>query len=167
MGVGKIKLILENITLAVQSLFWRRNRDTILFGGWFGERFADTSRFLFQFLSDNKKLYKLSHVVWVTRSHQVCEEIRSLGYEAYIIGTSESDYFHKRASIHFICNMSNVTSGYETDIDTKFSFGAKRVNLWHGVMPMKGVSYASNDYKNKKAAHPFICRMQELLIKKV
>ena len=51
----KIKMCFSNLKYLLSSLFWLKDKRIILFGGWFGERFADNTRFLFQYLSDNKK----------------------------------------------------------------------------------------------------------------
>lgn len=162
---GKAKEISNNIKWWKKSWKWKRNYGIVLFGAWFGERFADTSRYLFQYLSENKTRYGLSHVVWVTRSKVVKEEITSLGYEAYMLDSGESVYFHKTAGTHIICNMADSGELYAGDIMGHYSYGAKKVNLWHGVMAMKGVASASNEYKSKKKAHPIYCGLQEFLIK--
>ena len=161
---GPIKTVQENLSWWKKSKKWKRDNSIVLFGAWFGERFADTSRYLFQYLSDNKDKYSLKHVVWVTRSEIVRDEISSLGYEVYLINSEESKHFHKVAGIHIICNMADTGDLYAGDIMGHYSYGAKRINLWHGVMPIKGVASASNEYKAKKKRHPIYCSVQEFLI---
>lgn len=161
---NKYLQIKNNIHFWHESHKWKRDKGIILFGGWFGERYADTSRYLFQYLSDNKEKYAFTHVVWVTRSEKVKNEIRALGYEAYMLDSNESILFHQKAATHIICNRPDTGVLYAGDIMGYYSYGAHKINLWHGVMPMKGVASASNEYKAKKKAHPLFCLVQEFLI---
>lgn len=163
---NKLLSIKDNISWRRRSRKWKRNNSIVLFGSWFGERYADTSRFLFQFLSDNKERYGLTHVVWVTRSSTIRDEISALGYEVYLMDSMESVRYHQVAGAHFICNMPDNNDGiHDGDIMGKYSYGAKKVNLWHGVMAMKGVAAASNEYKRRKKAKPIMTGMIEFLNK--
>ena len=140
--VKQIVEFFSNIIMAFRSLFWKRNNNVVLFGSWFGNRFADNSRFLFQFLSDHKNEYGLEHVVWVSRNEDVVREIRALGYEAYPMHSREAVRFHKLARYHFICESCNNLFSDTGDILGQYSYGAVRVNLWHGVGGLKNVKYA-------------------------
>lgn len=163
--IQKLSAIRNNLNDWNDSRKWNRDKSIVLFGAWFGERYADTSRYLFQYLSDNKEKYGLTHVVWVTRSEVVKDEIADLGYEAYMMDSEESLYYHKTAATHVICNMSDISSIYAEDIMGRYSFGAHKVNLWHGVMPMKGVAAASNSYKKQKQSFPLLYMLSEFLSK--
>ena len=44
-----------------------------------------------------------------------------------------------------------------------YSFGAKRVNLWHGVGVVKGVGCASKEYQRRKEKHKLIYAVKESL----
>ena len=61
---------------------FRRDMQTVLFGAWFGEKFSDNPRFLFQYLSENRSALGLNRVVWVTRDEAVCETIREMAQSA-------------------------------------------------------------------------------------
>ena len=157
----RIKVFFTNIKYAICSLGWKRDPKVILFGSWFGEKFADNSRFLFQYLSDNKEKLGLKQVAWVTRSKDVLRKLHLMGYEVYMIHSEESIKLHKKAKYHIICNSSDCFASVERDILTEYSWGAKRINLWHGAIGFKGVSFASQPYRNKKKRHPMLCRMYE------
>ncbi len=115
-----------NCMTLIKSFSIKRDRNVWLFGAWMGERFADNSRFLFQYLSANKDLYGIKEVIWVSRNSDVVNQVRDMGYEAYLIGSEESTYYHYRAGVHVICNSDS------RDIDTQYSFGAIKIQLWHG-----------------------------------
>lgn len=134
--------LLYNLFMAFRSLFWKRDEGVVLFGAWFGNRFADNSRFLYQYLSSNKEKLNLSHVVWVSRSSQIVNELKQQGYEAYLMDSKESIYFHKISKYHFICESCNNIFANGGDILTQYSYGANRINLWHGVGAFKLVNYS-------------------------
>ncbi|WP_026529104.1 CDP-glycerol glycerophosphotransferase family protein [Butyrivibrio sp. VCD2006] len=159
----RVILIIMNIIMAIRSMFWKRDKSIILFGAWFGMRFADNSRFLYQHLSQNKKKYGLSHVVWVTRSDKVYKDISDLGYEVYMMNSEESIYFHKHAYFHIICNAAESYGELYPDILTAYSWRAIKINLWHGVIPMKGVSMASAAYLRAKNRHKLLYLIKEKL----
>ncbi|MBR4017523.1 MAG: CDP-glycerol glycerophosphotransferase family protein [Oscillospiraceae bacterium] len=161
--VRKVEMLVENVVMAFSSLLWKRDRRTVLFGAWFGEKFADNSRFLFQYLAENKQELKLEHVVWVTRNEAVRDMLCNMGYEAYMMDSPESAHYHKTAFMHVVCNATTDRNGTVPDIDIHYSFGAKRVNLWHGVGVVKGVGCASKEYQRRKEKHKLLYTVKEKL----
>ena len=83
-----------------------------------------------------------------------------MGYEAYMMDSKESVYFHKKAGIHIICNSQYDTKTTYGDIMGQYSYGAKCVDLWHGL-GLKGVGYASNEWKKRKIKKTIIKRIKE------
>ena len=146
----------------VSSLFWKRSRENVVFGAWFGKKFADNSRYLYQYLSENKREQNLKHVVWITSNPAVNRELNYLGYESYLSDSSEAIYFLKHSKIHFICNNSD-DNGYGTDIPCEYSYGAVKVNLWHGVGVVKGVGAMSKPNRIQKEAHPIRCVIKDMI----
>ena len=140
-----------------------RDKSIVLFGGWFGQLFTDNARFLFQYLSNNKRELNLNHVVWVTSNETLCSELKSMGYEAYDMYSSESVYFHKKAYYHIICNNSQFMGEKNTDLLVQYSNGAVKINLWHGLGGLKGVGYASRGYLAERSKHYLKCVIGEKL----
>ncbi len=52
-----------------------------------GEKFADNSRFLFQYLHQEKQELLLKRVIWVTRNKNLKDELSEMGYEVYLCGS--------------------------------------------------------------------------------
>ncbi len=127
----KSYIIFNNIKMALLSILWKRDKSIVILGAWFGEKFADNTRYLYQYLSDNKKEFGLTHVVWVTRNKKVNQMLTKNGYESYMMDSKESVYYHKKAYFHIICNGSGDMY-HDGDLLGKYSYGAKRINLWHG-----------------------------------
>nr|WP_303242606.1 CDP-glycerol glycerophosphotransferase family protein [uncultured Blautia sp.] len=142
--ISRLKNASVNLAVCVYGLFFKRNNKIILVGAWMGEKFADNSRFLFQYLISNKEALEIDTVVWATRNEKVYRELNEIGYISVLCGTKESKYWHLKAGTHIICNASN-RAGHEADIDIQYSWGAKKIQLWHGV-GMKKVGASANSH---------------------
>lgn len=140
----RLKNAFVNSCVFIVGLFFKRDKKIILFGAWMGEKFADNSRFLFQYLSNYKEDLGISRVVWVTRNEQVCKLLNEIGYDCVLCGTKSSKYLHLKAGTHIICNASNRL-GHEADIDIQYSWGAKKIQLWHGV-GIKKIGASANSH---------------------
>lgn len=143
-AVNRLKTIFSNIWVGIESGVLHRDRNVVLFGAWMGTKFADNSRFLFQYLSKNQNSLGLKKVIWVTRNIEVNALLNNLGYESYLCGTKESRYWHLKAGTHIVCNATNRL-GHDADIDIQYSWGARKIQLWHGV-GMKSVGAIANEH---------------------
>ena len=160
--MNKLKILIWNIKEIFRISNFRRDKSSVLFGAWFGEKFADNPRFLFQYLSDNKEKLGLTHVVWVTRNEQVCRTLNKMGYESYMMDSEKSIYYHRTAGVHIICNGANDDfSDPHADILGRYSTGAVKINLWHGLCGIKGFGFLSNEYIEFKKYHPFKAWLKE------
>lgn len=168
-----LKKVLKNIYWLVRSLFWKRDNRTVLFGSWFGLRFADNPRFLYQYLTKNKVALGLKHVVWVSRDQTIVNQLNEYGYEAYMMDSDEGLHFLKTTAYHLICNSDsdlslsikdNKKKIVHGDIDGIYSFGAKRINLWHGTGGMKSVGFLSNEYRNARKKNPVLYSAREFFL---
>jgi CDP-glycerol glycerophosphotransferase (TagB/SpsB family) len=142
---NKVKYIFCNIITQLLGVFIKRDNRVIIIGAWMGNKFADNSRFIFQYLNVNKAKYDLIRVIWITREQSVKNELSKLGYEVYLANSFKGFYFHFKAGVHIVCNMYAQNGKYRGDINGQYSLGARRVQLWHGV-PIKGVGATSNEY---------------------
>lgn len=162
---NKLIFLISNIGMATQSLFWKKDKSVVLVGAWFGEKFADNSRYLFQYLDTHKEETHITRVIWVTRNQQVCITLNEMGYETYMIGSPESTRAHKLAGYHIVCNAPTDAPHFKGEIDGKYSFRAVRINLWHGVGGIKGVACSSLEYKQKRKLHPLWYKVKESLVR--
>lgn len=147
----------------MRSLVWKRDDSIVLMDAWFGRKFADNSRFLFQYLSTNKEELHLAHVVWVTRDVKINKMLNDMGYESYMLDSNESVYYHKHAGYHIVCNRpiggDSSHPELEGEVLSNYSYGAKRINLWHGIAG-KGVKFSSNEFESRINNHPLYAKLK-------
>lgn len=126
-----------NLITVIVTFFIHRDKQYILMGAWFGNRFGGNPRYLFQYLSENKSKYYLKKVIWVTRSKEIYNELLSMGYDVYMMHSFKSIYYHFKSGVHVaniaMCNFSNAKLSLQGDIMGELSLGACKIFLDHGV----------------------------------
>jgi len=132
---------LMNIFTVICTVFIKRDKEIILFGSWYGERFAGNSRFLFQYLAENKEQYNFKKVIWVTRNKALYNELQEMNYEVYIMKSLKSIYYHFKAGTHAV-NVNTATSRATSekrygDILGVLSMGARHLYLNHAAGAVK------------------------------
>lgn len=157
--IAPVYYLFMNIVTAIALVFIHRDKSIILFGSWYGERFAGNSRFLFQYLSLHKEEYDFKKVIWVTRNKQIFKELVDMGYEVYMMHSLKSFYYHLKAGSHAL-NVNTSTSHFSGvkrtgDLMGVLSLGAKHFYLNHGRGDAKG-----NSFSNYKS----LPRMKKLLV---
>ena len=148
--IKAFKNLCYNLYSFFAGLFFRRSKKNVIIGSWGGRNFSDNSRFLYQYLFENKHAFGLNNVVWATRDENIHDELVKNGYSCCLIGTKESKRYHLTSKVHIICNMYSNTLSFEPDIDTKYSCGARKIQLWHGV-GIKACGNLSNQAKKKNS----------------
>lgn len=136
-------LLLWNLFISAISILVPKTDEIVIVGGWFGQRFADNSKYFYLYANANKELLELRKVIWITRSKVVEEELKCNGYEVYRVWSLKSIWYHLRAKVHLI-DQSPM------DINSLFSVRCKRINLWHGFPLKKIGTYMENDSIDKK-----------------
>jgi CDP-glycerol glycerophosphotransferase len=145
--IKKIFIIIINLIILLISFFIPKSKKIWLMGGWFGQRFADNSRYFYLYLNDNKKKFGIDKVVWITRNKNIFEELKKKGFEVYYTWELKSIWYHFRAKVHIIDQQP-------FDINPFFSIRSIRINLWHGFPLKKIGTYIKNidsksDIKNR------------------
>lgn len=116
------------LPLYLCTFFVPRRSNLWIFGAWFGNRYADNSRYMFEFVDD---CVPNVQAVWLSRKPEVIEQIRRSGRQAYPIQSWKGFWLSCRAGLTF------VTSGI-ADVNRVGCCGAKKINFWHGT-PLKKI----------------------------
>ena len=131
------------IILPLKYIFWElerlipRSKTKWVFGAWFGDRYSDNSRAIFEYVVSNRKEIE---PLWLTRNENVYDELVSKGLPVAKLGSWKAAWFTLRASIAFITVELKEVNGF-------FLNGAKQIWLWHG-MPLKKIQADEQEFVN-------------------
>lgn len=150
---GKVLRLVWTYAVRVALLVIPRRRDLWVFGSWHGNRYADNSRALYE--------YVLSHssakAVWMSKQPQIVDELTRAGHPAELTRSLRGLWTCARAGVYlYDCGTS--------DINAALSWRALRVNLWHGV-PLKklGPDIVVRDHPARTLYSSFRTRWGRLL----
>jgi len=118
-----------NIPLYLISKIVPKNEDIWVFGSWFGEKYADNSKYLFEYVNKNHSEIR---AIWLTINKETLQLIQEKGYKVYYTYSLMGYLYASRAYFGF------ASTGFN-DINY-FIFSKFYINLWHGN-PLKKVVY--------------------------
>ncbi|MCF0126292.1 MAG: CDP-glycerol glycerophosphotransferase family protein, partial [Clostridia bacterium] len=106
---------------------FKRDKNLWLFVSWFGNKYNDSSRVLYEYVNAN-----CSNItpVWISKDKKIVRYLREKGFKAYSSKSIKALYLTMRASKLF------STTGYEMFFG--FTKGIEFYELWHG-MPLKKI----------------------------
>jgi CDP-glycerol glycerophosphotransferase len=134
---GTFRLILKSLGGLLFLPFWYferllpRDRHVWVFGSWFGKRYSDNSRAMYEYVLENCPDIK---PVWITRDAGIYDRLKSQGRPVAMAQSREGRRICLKAGAAFI-----TTS--PLDMNEKYLNGAYMVWLWHGV----GLKYIMAD----------------------
>lgn len=107
-----------------------KNKNLWVFGSWFGNKFADNSKYLFLYV---KACHPEIRSIWLSRNSNVVDKLRKEGYEAYKTNSLKGFIYTMRSNFVILSNgLSDVN---------RFSVAkSKIIQLWHGS-PLKKIGY--------------------------
>lgn len=113
------------------SMLCKRDPNVWIFGSWFGEKYADNSKFLFEYC-----VKQGLDVYWITNSDLVIEELKTKGLPVLKRNTPEANRIAKKAKYVVYSTSPEDANFYNIG-------GAVFINLWHGI-PLKKICYDDN-----------------------
>lgn len=150
-------IILRIISYIIYIPFWHvlrafpRNPNLWVFGAWFGEKYTDNAKDLFEFVTVNDKTID---AVWITRNKDIYDKLNQQDIKCYLNNSFKGIFTCIRAKLF-------VFSSAKYDINPLLMNGATKIQTWHGA-PMKkiGLDNIFLKYKNKqkliKLLFPFL-----------
>lgn len=124
-----------------------RRADLWAFGAWHGRRYADNSRYAFEFVSRHIPDVR---AVWITREPAIVAQVRAAGGHAYLAYSPAGVWVCLRASLV-------VLTAALRDVNQVAAHGATVLQLWHGI-PLKKIGW-----DDRITAHPQESRGRALL----
>lgn len=117
-----------NIIFLISCLI-PKNKNLWIFGAWFGDKYADNSKYLFEYVNKNKPEIR---AIWVTRNENTYKLVKKEGYEVYFKNSLKGFLYSSLAGVGIISNAFN---------DIPYTTGRmKIVQLWHGT-PLKKIVF--------------------------
>lgn len=110
------------------QLFVPRNKNVWVFGAWYGKRYSDNSKYLFEYVYNNDSTIK---AIWITKNRAVHDHLKNKGYSSCLAYSLKGIYYCLIAKYVFV-------SSIKRDVNELCINGAKIIQLWHGN-PMKKI----------------------------
>jgi CDP-glycerol glycerophosphotransferase len=125
-----------------------RQKNLWIFGAWYGQRYSDNSRALYEHCI---KYHPEIKAVWITRNKAVCQKLKREQKPVCLSYSLSGILCCLRAKIAFISNSV-------LDFNPFFLNGIINVWLWHG-MPIKKIGYSEEKNKNIPRLKLILSRM--------
>ncbi|MBS5949715.1 MAG: CDP-glycerol glycerophosphotransferase family protein [Clostridium sp.] len=118
---------LYKMVISYLSFLSIRNKNKVIFGAWFGDKFLDNSKYLF------KQMNKVDNIrnIWITSNENVYNRVKLQGYEVYMSSSIKGIYHQLTACKYFTCTGKD-------DVSSFLLSGAEHIELWHGI-PLKKI----------------------------
>jgi len=129
------------------SRIFPRNYKLWVFGAWFGKRYSDNARYLFEYVQDDKGI----KAIWITKNKDLISQIRRNGNNVFLASSPLGIYYMLRAGVA-------IVSSRLEDLNGALILGAFKVNLWHGA-PMKKLNFDENIFETEKTTKKYIRRI--------
>lgn len=126
------------------SLIFPKNNKLWVFGAWFGTRYSDNARYLFEYVRREKDIKS----IWITKNKDLISKIRRDGNNAFLSSSPLGIYYMLRAGVAI------VSSGL-VDLNGVLIHGAFKVNLWHGA-PMKKLNFEDNIFESEGSTKKYV-----------
>lgn len=130
---------LEKPLLFISMLFPRK-RSLLLFGGWWGQKYDDNPRYLFEYVVNNRPDLQ---AVWLSQQKKVVREVIEKGYPACYSYSGRGIKLALRARY-----IINCVAGFGGDFGGKmrrFFGNAVFIHTWHGI-PIKKIMFDDATY---------------------
>ena len=118
-----------NLPLYWLALLLPKDKKIWIFGAWFGEKYADNSKYLFEYVNQTDPKIR---AIWLTNNKETINLLKNKNYEVYYTYSVKGYYYSSRAFYSFI------TTGF-SDVN-KYIPATNIINLWHGI-PLKKIVY--------------------------
>ncbi len=136
--LSRIKALMYGIPFTF-SMHMRREKTIWLFGAWFGKKYSDNSRCLFEYVlkyCPNIKAY------WVTHDRGVYNKLKKQGLPVLKSISLKGLFYQLHAGVAVYCTGSS-------DLMGRLLGGAIHINLWHGVGGGKKIGYDAGWFGSK------------------
>lgn len=115
-----------------------RNEKLWIFGAWYGKKYSDNSKYLFEYVLNNNPEI---NAIWITKSNDIYEYLKHNNKPVYKANSIKGIYYCLKSKYAFL------TSGV-VDVNKFCLNGCRQIWLWHG-MPLKKIGYCIDENISK------------------
>lgn len=138
--IKRLILYILNIPLYWIAKFVPKDNRVWIFGAWFGDKYADNSRCLFEYINKN---HPEIQTIWITSNKNLLDEIKNSGYKVYLKYSIPSIFYGLKAKYSIFVHSNN------SDCMLFLNNGnTKLIQLWHGA-PIKKIGNDDKKVKDK------------------
>jgi CDP-glycerol glycerophosphotransferase len=112
-----------------------RKKSLWIFGAWFGQKYSDNSRALYEYMLENHPEY---NSVWITKNKKIFERLELENKPVAMAGSIKGIKTCLQADVA-------ISSMDFTDFNARCLNGIKSIRLWHG-MPLKKILFDEDRY---------------------
>lgn len=131
-------------TILYLSMLFPRKRNLMIFGAWFGNKYDDNPKYLFEYIYNFRKDLK---VTWITSNDAVYQIVKSKNLPVCKSHSWKAIYLSLRA--RYVITATYNLGGDIGEKLMKLMGGARFINLWHGV-PLKKVVFDDDLFRPKE-----------------
>ena len=121
-------LIILHLPIVILSKFIKRDKNIWIFGAWFGDKYTDNPKYLFEYVNKHNPEIK---AIWLTTDKKTLKMLKHKGYKAYFTYSFAGYFYSMIAKYSFICTCFSDINKYTVS-------NQKVINLWHGI-PLKKI----------------------------
>ncbi len=139
----KIIITIFSPLIFLFSILFPKKKNLWLFGAWFGNQYADNSKYLFEYVNQN---HKDINAIWVYKNKDLQNIIKQKNYKSVYAYSLKGLYLQLRAKVF----VSSINSN--DFIPFLITFRNYYVQLWHGS-PIKNIGldmYPKNSFQYLK-----------------
>lgn len=155
--ISKVKNVFKIIVRFIFmyfSMIIPKNKKIMIFGAWFGKKYDDNPKYLYEYVLSERKDIK---AIWYTSDKKVFDKLNEMGYPVYMSNTWKSIRTAMRAKYIFTATSREDIGWAEANL----TGNAVHVDLWHGI-PLKKIMYDNGFVKidtlkqkvSKKLSYP-------------
>lgn len=136
--LSRIKALMYGIPFSF-SMHMKREKSIWLFGAWFGKKYSDNSRCLYEYVLKDCPDIK---AYWVTHDSGIYNKLKTQGLPVVKSISIKGFFLQLHASVAVYCTGSS-------DLMGRLLGGAVHINLWHGVGGGKKIGYDAGWFGSK------------------
>lgn len=126
----KLAQLAFQLPIYVGSLATKKDPNLWVFGSWKGELYNDNSKYLFEYIIENKKDIR---AIWVTKNRKLLKELHNSNKPAVYCYNPRGIYTQLKAGACFFTQFSSLDF-----LGSAIHSSKAHIQLWHG-MPLKKI----------------------------